>query len=192
MDKKSTTGGKRKLSAETVNMITAIAAEYAVKKYREEQEAKRESLKDKRYRNTKLLLKKYRQLSDYQANAVYSTAQLLSDQANDVLSMLGVDNEDRYEVGRIRDSVVVTKVIMEHVDTMLECYRQKCDASGKPEVRRRWRIIRDMYISPEQKPVQDIADAEHISVSMAYQDISIACDELSSLFFGLDLSEFWS
>ncbi len=189
--KQQTTGRKRSLSPETVELITRIASEYAVKKYNEEKAAALEQLKDKRYRNTKLLVRKYRQLRDYQANAIYTTSQLLSDQTDEILTALGIDPEDKYEVGRIRDNVVVTKVIMDHVETMIEVYHQRCEKSKKPEDRRRWRVLNSMYFSDDAKNAQEVADIENVSVSMVYQDIDNACEELTPLFFGLDLMQFY-
>lgn len=189
--KQPTTGRKRSLSPDTVELITKIASEYALKKYEEEKAAALTQIRDKRYRNTKLLVRKFRQLRDYESNAIYSTSQLLSDQTDEILTELGIDPEDKYEVGKIRDNVVVTKVIMDHVETMLEVYHQRCEKSKKPENRRRWRVLFSMYLSDDQKTAQEIADIENVSMSMVYQDIDNACEELTPLFFGIDLLQFY-
>ena len=184
------TGKKKTLSKDTIQMIASIAAQCAVEKYAQEREAHRQQLRDKRFRNTKLLIRKYRQLRDYESNAIYTTAQLLGDGTDEVLAMLGIDSEDRYEVGRIRDNVAVTKVIMDHVDEMLSVFQRRCEKSHKPEAKRRWRILYAMYLSEDQQTAQEIADRENICERTLYQDIDLACEDLTSLFFGLDLHQF--
>ena len=47
-----------------------------------------------------------------------------------------------------------------------------------------------MFLDDTAMNAQEIADADNISKSSVYLDIDIACEELSSLIFGLDLSEF--
>lgn len=171
--------------------IAKVSSEIALKCYMDERMAYAESLRDKRLHNTKLLIKKYRWLSEYNKSAVYDTAQLCADGNDEMLALMGVDLGERHQVGSIRNSVIVTRIIMEHIDTMLDVYCRKCSSSNKPEIRRRWRVLHAMYINDTPKSAQEIADTENISVSMVYTDVDNACDELSSLFFGLDLSEFF-
>lgn len=178
------------LSKETIRKISTVAAQVAVAKYQEELTKNATAFKDKRLHNTKLLIRKYGMLRDYSNNAIYSTAQMCSEENDDIFAMLGMELGERHHVGSIRNNVIKTKVIMEHVDTMLGCYKGKCEGSSKPEIRRRWRILQRMYLDNETVPAQDIADQEHISLSMVYTDIDSACEDLSPLLFGLDWTAF--
>lgn len=191
MTKETENKEKERLSKSVVKEISAVAAQVAVALYQEELNKNISSFKDKRFRNTKLLVKKYGLLRDYAENAIYSTAQICAEENNDIFELLGMDLGERHQVGSIRNNVIKTKIIMDHVDTMLDCYKRRCDASTKQEVQRRWRVLQRLYLDREPMNAQDIADIEHISLSMVYQDIDNACEELSPLFFGLDLSTFW-
>ena len=177
-----------KLSAAIVKKITDLAAAAGIEAYRAEKEKERAAFKDKRFCNTKLLLRKYKGLSSYTSNAIYETSQLLDEDTESILEAFGADMNEVRQVQSIRKSVTITKVIMEHVSNMLECYRMQCEASLKPEVKRRWRVIYQMFLADETFTAQEIANLEHISLSMVYTVVDTACDELSTLFFGLDLT----
>ena len=182
---------KEKLSKKVIKDITAVAAEIAIAKYQEEVNKHSVAFKDKRLHNTKLLIRKYGLLRDYTNNAIYDTAQICAEQNNDVLALIGVDVGERHQVGSIRNNVIKTELIMEHIDTMLDCYKRRCQASTKPEVQRRWRTLKRMYLDAKPMDAQEVADLEHIGVSTVYFDIDTACEELSPLFFGLDWTSFW-
>lgn len=177
-----------KLSAAVIKKITDFATAAGIEAYRAEKEKERTAFKDKRFGNTKLLLRKYKGLSVYTSNAIYETTQLLDEDTESILEAFGADMNEVRQVQSIRKSVTITKVIMEHVRIMLDCYRRQCESSSKPEVKRRWRIIYQMFLAEETSTAQEIADAEHISLSMVYTVVDTACEELSTLFFGLDLT----
>lgn len=177
-----------KLSSATVQKITEIATAAAIEAYREEQDKARAAFKDKRFNNTKLLIRKYKGLEAYTSNAIYETSQLIDEGIEDILEAFGSELAEVRQVQSIKKSVTITKVIIEHVRTMLECYRRKCEGSTRPEVKRRWRVIYRMYLADDPLTAQEIANVEHISLSMVYAVVDTACDELSTLFFGLDLT----
>lgn len=189
-DKKKKAGKQEepKLSSAVVKKITDLATTAGIEAYRAEKEKERAAFKDKRFNNTKLLLRKYRGLSAYTSNAIYESSQLLDEDTEGILEAFGADMNEIRQVQSIRKSVAITKVIMEHVSKMLECYRRQCEASSKPEVNRRWRVVYQMFLAEEPFTAQEIANVEHISLSMVYTVVDTACDELSTLFFGLDLT----
>jgi hypothetical protein len=104
------------------------------------------------------------------------------------MDAMGMSAGEVHKIESIQRNVIATNMIMEHVTAMLEVYEEFCRASKKPEARRRFRVIWDLFLANDVKTAQEIADREHISVSMVYTDVDNACDELSSLFFGLDLT----
>lgn len=179
------------ITKDTLKSIVKMSSEAAVWAY---QKARNEELgksRDNRLRNTKLLMENYRKFKVYCNNAIYDTAQLCQVENEEILELMGISVGKTLQVGSIRNSVVVTKVIMEHVDTMLRCYRAKCMQSKKPEVQRRWEILSLMYLSSaEPMNAQEVADKVHVGKSTVYNDIDSACEELSSLIFGLDLSKY--
>lgn len=168
--------------AKTASKAGVEAYEAMYEKYKAEQ-------KDRKLRNTKLLLRNYRMLDDYNKNAIYDIAKLCANGIDGLLDIIGADPEHKVE--SIEDGVIKTRIIMEHVDTMLDCYKQRCQASNKPEVNRRWRVLWMLYIGPDRYGPQEIADIENVSYSTVYTDIDTACEELSTLFFGIDVLELW-
>ena len=186
--KKAVKPEEPKLSAATVKKITDLAAVAGIEAYRAEKEKSRAAFKDKRFNNTKLLLRKYKGLEAYTSNAIYETSQMLDDELECIVESFGGEFTGSQQVQSIKNSVTITRVIMEHVRMMLECYRLKCEGSSRPEVKRRWQVIYQMYLADETFTAQEIANLHHISLSMVYTVVDTACDDLSTLFFGLDLT----
>ena len=178
---------KTKLPKSVVELIAKTAAEAAVQAYCEEHENHKERVRDKRYNNTKLLFKSYRALVDYNENTIYDIAQMASERGDpELLAALGLAGESR-RVESIRDRVVFTRVAMENIAIAFETYRIWCERSEKPEVQRRWRVLQKMYLDRKRELTpQEIADAEHISLSQVYVDIDNAAKDMEKRFFGLD------
>lgn len=177
-----------KLSAATVKQIAAIAAEAAVKAYCEKAEEERVAIRDKRFNNTKLLLRRYRELETYTGNAVYESSQLMDDDLEVIMEAFGSSAREVRKIQSIRQNVCNTRIIMEHVRVMLGCYERMCIGSNKPEIQRKWRVVNRLYISPDMMVASEVATAEHIGLSTVYAIVDSACEDLSTLFFGLDLS----
>lgn len=177
-----------KLPAYVVKQISEVAAAKAVERYTHEEQERRARLKDRRLNNAKLLLRKYKLLKEYSHSAIYEASQIADESMIEIMDAMGMAAGEVRKIESIQRNVIATTVIMEHVEAMLECYEVKCKASKKPEAKRRWRVVREMFLVDDAKTAQEIADIEHISVSMVYTDVDNACDELSSLFFGLDFS----
>ena len=86
----------------------------------------------------------------------------------------------------IERGVMRTKVIMNHVNTMLEVYRKSCEQSPYNEEKRRWRVIEGLYLNKVPKSVQEIAEEEFVNERTVYKDIKAACKRLTALIFGID------
>lgn len=185
---KHSQGDITKVPAYVVRQISEVAAAKAVERYTLAEQESRARMKDKRLNNAKLLLRKYKLLKEYSHSAVYEASQIADENMIEIMDAMGMAAGDVRKIESIQRNVIVTTVIMEHVQAMLEVYEAKCKAAKKPEVKRRWRVVNGLFLEDDTKTAQEIADIEHISVSMVYTDVDNACDELSSLFFGLDLS----
>jgi len=190
---KAPTPQKRKprtLSPETIQAITLAASTTAISEFEKLKEQNRKEQSDKRLRNTKLLIKNYRKFADYNSHAIYETAQICQACDNDALfSLAGINPGDKFHVESIRNGVATTRIIVEHIDTMLDVYKSRCEKSPKAEKQRRWRVLQAMYLSSEELSPAEIADNEHISMSQFYEDINNACEDLTPLLFGLDLND---
>lgn len=190
MEEKEKKRKPRSLSPETIQAITREAATAAISEFEKIRAQRHQEQTDKRLRNTKLLMKNYRKFADYNSHAIYETAQICQACDNDALfSLAGISPGDKFHVESIRNGVATTRIIVEHIDTMLDVYKSRCEKSPKAEKQRRWRVLQAMYLSSEDFSPAEIADKEHISMSQFYDDINNACEDLTPLLFGLDFTE---
>lgn len=172
-----------------LNAITKVATRVAVAEFDRLQRERRAAEKDFRLKNTRLLIKKYRQLKDFVGNAVSDLTQLLDEEDLALLEAMGCENLKVNKVNSIKDRVIFTNTVIGHIETMLSVYKSKCKSSPKEEVKRRWRVLDAMYLAEEASTPEVIAEAEHISDRMVYRDIEAAVRDISNLFFGLELSD---
>ncbi|MFS1519638.1 hypothetical protein V1503_24745 [Bacillus sp. SCS-151] len=178
--------GKTKMNQQTlIEQVTKISTEMAVKaamEYMEEQKKKEEKEKyDKRLRNTKILIKNYR-------NFVLHTKDIQDDidQLNDNLLIDDLHGADELAVESIKRSKQRTLAMIKFINQMFVLYKNRCEDSDKPEDMRRYETVFYMYISDDKKTVNQIAKENCIDNRTVYKDINNACKELSSLMFGVD------
>ena len=148
----------------------------------------RKAVKDKRLHNTKLLLQNYHCFVEHSKSAVYEASQLSEDDDFEELMeelMSQSDGRVRVPVVRsIQESAAHTRIIVQHIDRMLEYYKFRCEHSKRAEEMRRYRTIYDLYIAPEPKTQQQIADEEHVDLSTVFRDQKAGISKLSALIFG--------
>lgn len=177
--------GKKRYKALSQDMMKEIA-EYAIDCYRDEQERSKKLRYDKRLRNTKLLLKNYRELVSHSENAIYEASQVEDEDLFDILEMMSGANDSQYYVESIKTSAARTSLIIEHVREMLALYEVYCDRSQKPEDKRRFRTIHALYIQDEPKTYEQIAEEENVETRTVYRDVDAAVEKLTFLIFGID------
>lgn len=165
-----------------------IGAQAAVKAIEKEQRAFRKLRQDKRIHNTKLLLRHYRSLNEHYKNAIFdvTTAEGESESFIEIMELMNgtLGNRELY-VESIKKSAMRTKVIMAHVNKMLEIYELVCLKNQKGDNARRWRVLKAMYIDETFTPAIEIAKAENIDKRTVYKDIDAVVDDLTVLFFGI-------
>lgn len=170
-----------------IKLAAKAGAEAAIERLEKERQKQYKGRYDKRLRNTKLLLKNYKLFKQHLKNAIYEATQIEEDNAIDILDLMwDPHNNQDMIVESIKKSAVRTKVIIEHIDSMLDIYKLLCDRSSKPEDARRWRVLHSMYLSDEITLADDIAFREDVDVRTIYRDVDAACDKLSALIFGVD------
>ncbi len=170
---------KTTLSQEDLQIITQTA----IKVYEIERVAKIKEARDKRFHNTKLLLKHYR---DFKTHV--GEEQLQEDVGltfDDILSEFDDESELVQSIKRTKER---TSVILKHIDTMLCYYEIACERSDHSEDLRRWRIIKSMYIDSDTTDysVDDLAELYSVDKRTIYRDVNEAARTLSVLFFGID------
>lgn len=186
-NKKSANKSHTRLSEKAVAEITRLACEIAVEKYKEELQGTAQKIYDNRYNNTKVLIQKYRWLSDYANNAVYDLSKIDESDAYEILELFG--DRSAKKLDSIKDRVYTVRMLMEHINTMLDVYKARCKASPKAEDNRKWRVLYGMYIDPNPVTASKVAEYEHIHERTVYKDIDDACEELSTLFFGINWAQ---
>lgn len=182
--------------AEAVNLGTKIGAavgadvgaKAAIKAIEREKKKYRERQYDRRYHNTKLLLRNYRQLNEHFKNAVFEVEEAAECDETfydimDMMSSKGYD-EEIYEKS-ILESSVKTKIIMTHVNRMLDIYGIMCEQSDREDDKRHYRVLKAMYIDDPPVTAQVIADRENVDKRTVYRDIDSAVESLTLLLFGI-------
>ena len=182
----------RQLAPE-LEAIVRLASETAVESYRKELERQQEqdgkARRERHHRvvnSAKMLLKNYRRFKKMTVSSVYGKDTSTNETLVELLELMqGIYRSGELEVVSIKDRVARTELMIEHIDAMLEVYKNDCNRS--PEGQRRYRVIYWMYLSEdESKTAEDIAEMENVVVRTVFRDIKTAYEELAVLFFGID------
>lgn len=170
-------------NATMIERVTKLAAETAVtmaiEHIAKERQKQSTEKKDRRIRNTKLLLKHYRKFVAHTDGYVTK-----DDILNEGISTETFDDEMIVET--IKKSKKKTYIMVNFINQMLEVYRITTEQTGKLEEIRKYKVIHAMYISEEIKDIKQIADCHKIENRTIYRDINEACNSLSVLMFGVD------
>lgn len=137
---------------------------------------------DRRLHNTKLLLRNYRTLKESCANSVYEkTTENVSDMIEEIMTM----KDEKVIIDSIKRSAHRTSLMIEHIDKMLDVFRIYCSKCGDKE-KRQYKVMRAMYITKQKVNVADLSKKFGVSKVTIYDDIKVAEERLSTLFFGID------
>lgn len=161
---------------------TAAAARAAARERRRLQRQQQ----DRRYHDTKLLIKKYRQLNAYYRNAVFDeeAAGEVDEDFEEIMSSFGQHRDEKLTAESIKRSYLVSRIIMAHVNTMLDVYQTMCQNTNRAEEKRRWRVLHAMYLADEPFTAAQVAQQEGIDKRTVYKDIDACLPDLTILFFG--------
>lgn len=162
----------------------SLATEELEKSHKKEQKEQ----KDRRLHNTKLLLRNYRMLKENCEKAVYSRQREQS--AAEIMDSIMSMKDDRVIVESIKRTAERTGIILAHIDKMLDIYRMYCGKYTDRE-KRQYKVIKALYISKQKKSVKDLAEEFGVSKVTIYEDIKIAEERLSALFFGINGLKFF-
>lgn len=167
----------------------AAGVQAAADRMEEERKREHKGRYDRRLHNTRLLLKSYRALKHHALGAVSTGSQAngIRENAVDILDSLDDERiDDTLYIESIKRSQQRTAIIIEHIDEMLRYWKIDCEQSGKDEALRRYRVVYDTYIGPEQISADELAERENIERRTVYKDIKAAMRPLSALIFGID------
>ena len=167
-----------------------MGARAALEAVEEERRRYRRARHERNLRNTKLLLQHYRSLNSHYANAVWEEAETESEGEEtfaEIMELMSTRSySDEVIVESIQKSSRKTRVIMRHVNKMLEEYRRMCESSGRQSDARAWRIVKALYLDDTKLTAQELAEREHIDKRTVYKYVDAAADELTTLFFGVE------
>lgn len=170
---------------ELIRLAAKEGSKAGVEAYRKEQKKAHEKLSDRRLRNVKLLLQNYRELKQHAENAVYTAEQ--AEDAMDILDMMwDPHNRSAATVESIKGSLLKTKIMMGHVDSMIDIYKDMVYRSQNELEIRRFNILYDRYINEVETKVTSLCDKYHIDKRTVYYDTDIAAERLAKLIFGID------
>ena len=163
-----------------------VGAKAAIKAVERERKAYRKQQYDWKYHNTKLLLRNYRRLNAYYENAVFSVGDAVEadESFEDIMRSMGRPADEEIFVESIQKNYLATRIIMTHVNKMLDCYEVMCERSSRQDDTRRWRVLEGLYLSEDYTTAEQIARQEHIDKRTVYKDIDVCAADLTALFFG--------
>ena len=174
---------------ETIEKSSETAAKTAIRTIEKEKKKLKQQDYDWKYHNTKLLIRNYRQLNEYFRSAVFDIAgaEEADESFEDILRMMENKRliDENVFVESIQRNYLRTKIIMTHVNTMLDAYQLLCERSKRQDSQRHWRVLYNLYISSESMTASDIAKAENIDKRTVYKDIDACISDLTCLFFGV-------
>lgn len=164
-----------------------VGAKAAVKAVERERKAYRKKQYDWKYQNTKLLLRNYRRLNAYYQNAIFSIedAEEADESFEDIMRNMGRPADEEIFVESIQKNYLATRIIMTHVNKMLDCYEIMCERSNRQDDKRHWRVLEGLYLSENYTTAEQIAKQEHIDKRTVYKDIDVCAADLTALFFGV-------
>ncbi|MCL1999300.1 MAG: HTH domain-containing protein [Turicibacter sp.] len=142
---------------------------------------------DKKRANIRLLLRNYRNIVRHVEYTEYEPHKFAKrdDLLKEILELMDGGDTSKFELNSLLESSVKSRMLLDHIDNMLDVYRWTCETSDKPEDERRERIIYARYIADKPQTIEEIAQAENIDTRTVYRDIDAACEVLTVLFFGV-------
>lgn len=170
---------------ELMEKAAVAGAKAEIDRYEAELKDRQKKYRDKRYHNTKLLLRNYRMLQINAENSVFGRSQMEESAADILDNMMNMYN-DEVIVESIKTSATRTAIIVSHVKTMIRMYQICCEQSGNEIDKRRYDIIYGLYISDPKITRKELMDKWNISSDTTYTDEKIAIERLSALIFGVD------
>lgn len=165
-----------------------LGAEASIKAVEQERKKFRDGRSDRRFRNTKLLLRNYTVLNANCSHAVYDAASAATgeESVEEIVEALDELLEENLKVESIMKSAARTQLIMRHVNRMLGIYKVVCENSVDEGEQRHYRVIEALYLRDRPLSPTAVAEWEKIDKRTVYKDVDAACATLSALIFGID------
>jgi hypothetical protein len=169
-----------KLNEKHLEVISNAAVQAAMDYLENDKQKNQRVKRDRRLRNTRLLLKNYR-IFKIHARELKMEIGLLNDEA-----FLEDLDSDEFAVEAIKKSKARTIIMITFIDQMLEVFRVLSEKSDKPGDKRRYQVIYLLYIADEKLTIEKVAECLNVAPKTITRDIKDAVKTLSALIFGVD------
>ena len=168
---------------EIISLGTQVGTKIAFEKF---QSLTQESLSERhqrRFRNTKELLKNFPNLKFHAKKAIYK-AEHKDSSAIEILEEIEIKEKTLF-IESIKESASRTYIIINHIEKMLRFYSVMAKNCGKI-YKTRWEIISDVYLARDKKNIDEIAEKMSYSSRQIERQLNDAIEDLSGLIFGID------
>lgn len=165
-----------------VETASKIATEQAIIIHQQLKDQEEKKVKDKRLRNTKLLLKNYKDFKAY-VNRVEGNV-VDRHQTSDVemtIKDLLVRGED--VVKTIKQSTQRTIMMVGYIDQALDAFKYICEHDPFKDSFRQFEVLHLRYV--EGVTIETIAETFSINERNVYKAIDVAAERLSVILFGV-------
>ncbi|MBD8046769.1 MULTISPECIES: HTH domain-containing protein [Clostridium] len=140
--------------------------------------------KDRRLRNTRLLLRNYNNFFEHCKNAIYMKEELEEEDPIEIL--MESEFEDDLFINSIKRTSIRTKIILDHIESIMDYYRFKANNSKDEKFIRRLKIIELIYFNEGNYSYEQLAEMFYVDSRTVSRDVKKAIEELSVLLFGID------
>ena len=159
-----------------------------IEQLRNEERLKEKITYDTRIKNTRLLLKNYRNFVKACKQATFTEKDLETATVEEVLDKLFCQSYDEITVVQsILTSKKRTEIILTHIKRIIDFYLYESEHSNNDEKKRKAHILNDLYVVGKYKPkINDMSEKYHISERQIRRDANSAIEEIAVLMFGID------
>lgn len=168
------------IDQKTIEEVSLIAARAAIEHLEKEKQQQKKTKRDRRLRNTRLLLKHYRSMKEHCGDI-----KGYLDNQDSEGAIVDLDAE-YLAVHSITRSKKRTQTMILFLESMLEVYRINCERSENSIHLRQYKTMQILYISDEPMTIEQIAIANQVDIRTVYRDSKEAVYSLSCLIFGVD------
>jgi hypothetical protein len=178
---------KEKIQDSIVKVAAEVGSKTALDVYTKQKEKEKKMRIDRRLRDTKRLMRSYREIKVHAGDAIASLSEVVNEDYEFFKDLM--EDTGKIDVGAIVRSKARSAIMLTHIDAMLQAYEIICYNSKKPEEQRRYRVLESMCLMDEPIPVSEIAERENIDTRTVYKDLDAACEKMSALLFGIQWIE---
>ncbi|WP_312647551.1 hypothetical protein [Aminipila sp.] len=130
---------------DVLKMVATDAAKEAIKMIREEE---RKDKKKRAFQNTNLLLEHYLELKEFCNNVVYESAYAIDVEQSKLYEIIDQVTGEEISVRSLKRSKEVTLIMLNHVDTALNCLYKKCKNDSNSDMMTKYKIIHLLHLDP--------------------------------------------